>query len=80
MIIIIDQNLSWKMKYAIFFGIEMDHSILARRRNFELVNMKKRTIEFVDFNVPADHNVKSKESEKQEKYQDSSIKPKSHRI
>ena len=45
------------------FGVEIDHSIQARRPDLVL-NNKKRICHLVDFAVPAHFKVKMKESEK----------------
>ena len=58
------------------FEIQMDYLISARRLNLVIMNKKKRerererTCRIVDFEVPADHKVKLKESEKKYKYID----------
>ena len=58
------------------FDIYMDHLISARRPDLIIINKKKkkkkkkRTCKIVDFVVPADHRIKLKESEKNEKYLD----------
>ena len=51
------------------FKIQMDHLILARRPDLVIIN-KKITCRIVNFRVPADHRVKLKESEKENKYID----------
>ena len=50
------------------FEIQTDHQISARRPDLVRVINKKRTCRIVKFAVPADHNVKIKESEKSDKY------------
>ena len=52
------------------FDIQTDHLILARRPDLIIINKKKRTFKIVDFAVPADHSVRLKESEKNDKYLD----------
>ena len=49
------------------FEMRTDDLILARRPDIVIV-IKKRTCQIVDFAVPADHRVKLKESEKNDKY------------
>ena len=48
----------------------MDHQISARRLDLIVINKKKRTCKIIDFDVPADHWIKLKESEKKDKYID----------
>ena len=48
----------------------MDHTISARRPDLVIINKRKRTCQFVDFAVLADHGVKLEESEKKDKYLD----------
>ena len=48
------------------FDIQTDHIISVRRPDLK----KERTCKIADFAVPADHRVKSKESEKKDKYID----------
>ena len=43
------------------FQIQIDHLISARRTDLLTVNKKQRTCRIVDFAVPADYQVKSKE-------------------
>ena len=55
------------------FEIQTDHLIPARRPDLVINNKKKKkkkTCRLVDFAVPADHRVKIKESEKEDKYLD----------
>ena len=52
------------------FNIQTDHIISARRPDLIVINKKKRTCKVVDFDVPADHRIKLKESEKKDKYLD----------
>ena len=49
--------------------IQTDHLILATRPDLIIIN-RKRTCRIVDFTVPADHEVKLKETEKNDKYLD----------
>ena len=50
------------------FEIQTYHQISARRQDLVIVNKKKITCRIVDFDVPADHRVKLKVSEKTDKY------------
>ena len=43
---------------------------MARRSDLIIINKKKRTCKIVDFAVPADHRIKLKEYEKNDKYLD----------
>ena len=52
------------------FEIQTDHLIPARRPDLVVINKKQKTCRLVDFSVLADHKVKSKESEKKDKYLD----------
>ena len=54
------------------FDIQTDHLISARRPDLIIIKKKKkkRTCKIMDFNVPADHRIKLKESEKNDKYLD----------
>ena len=52
------------------FDTQTDHLILARRPDLIIINKKKRIFKVVDFAVPADHRIKSKECEKKDKYLD----------
>ena len=52
------------------FEIQTDHLISARQPNLIIINRKKRICRIVNFAVPADHRVKFKESEKNDKYLD----------
>ena len=47
-----------------------DHLFSARRPDFIIINKKERSCRIVDFDVPADHRVKLKESDKMDKYLD----------
>ena len=51
------------------FDIRKDHLISARRPDLIIINKKKRIFKIVDFVVPADHRIKLKECEKNDKYQ-----------
>ena len=51
------------------FDIQTNHLISARRPDLMIIN-KKRTCKFEDFDVPADHRIKLKESEKKDGYLD----------
>ena len=55
-------------KFLWDFEIQTDHLILARRPDQVVVDKKKRTYQIVDFDAPADHWVKLKDSEKKDKY------------
>ena len=48
----------------------MGHLIFARRPNLAIDDKKKRTCWIVEFAVSADHRVKLKENEKEDKYLD----------
>ena len=52
------------------FDIQVDHLILTRQPDLIIINKNKRTYTIVDFAILADHGVKSKESEKKDKYLD----------
>ena len=58
------------------FDILTDHQILARRPDVIIINKKKKnkkkkeSAKFFDFAVPADHIIKLKECEKEDKYLD----------
>ena len=53
------------------FDIHTDHLTSARRPDLIIINKKKKkTCKIVDFAVPADHRIKLKECEKQDKYLD----------
>ena len=62
--------------HKVLWEIQTDHIISARRPDFVVVNnnnkkeKKKRSCRIVDFAVPVNHKVKSKESQKRDKYQD----------
>ena len=47
------------------FMLEMDHLLSTRRPDLKIINKKERNCRIVDFIVPADHRVKSKESVKE---------------
>ena len=49
------------------FDIQKDHLISIRQPDLIIINKKKRICKIVDFAVPADHLVKSKENEKKKK-------------
>ena len=53
-------------KFLWDFYIQMDHLISVRRPERMIINKKKRTCEIVNFAVPADHRIKSKENEKKD--------------
>ena len=52
------------------FDIHTVHLISARRQDLIIISKKKRTCKIVDFVVPADHRIKLKEYEKNDKYLD----------
>ena len=52
------------------FYIHTDHLISARIPDLMIINEKKRTWKIVNFAVPADHRIKLKECEKNDKYLD----------
>ena len=56
--------------HKLFFEIQMDPLILARRPEIIITNKRKRIRRIVDFAVPADDRVKLKESKMKEKYID----------
>ena len=56
------------------FDIQTGHLTLARRTDLLIVN-KKKACQIVYFNVPTDHNVKLKGSEKRDKHLDLSREP-----
>ena len=62
------ENKTHKLQWD--FKTQTDHLILARRPDLTIINKKKRTWRNVDFAVLADHRVKVKESEKNDKYLD----------
>ena len=49
------------------FEIQMDHRILARRADLQIINNRKRTFQIVDFALPANHRGKIKENEKKKR-------------
>ena len=55
------------------FELQTDHLILAGRLDLVIINKKKRTCQIVDFAVPNDNRVKSKEKEKKDKKLDLSL-------
>ena len=65
------QTLSYKMKHKLLwdFDIQTNHLNLARRPDLTIIE-KKKTWRIVHFTVPANHKVKSKESEKKRMYLD----------
>ena len=52
------------------FDVQMDYLTSARRPDLMIINKKKRTCKIMDFAVPADHRIKLKECEKNDKYLD----------
>ena len=52
------------------FDIQTDHLIPVRRPDLIIINKRKRICKIVDFDVPADHRINLKESEKKDKYLD----------
>ena len=54
----------------IYFKIQTDNLITARRPDLELINKKKRICHQVDLTITADHRQKIEESEKKDKYLD----------
>ena len=52
------------------FDIQTDHLISDRRPDLIILNKKKRTCKIVNFAVLADHRIKLKECEKEDKYLD----------
>ena len=63
------QNPPWKMKrknLSCILKIQSDHKILARRSYLDIVN-KKENLPNSGHCLPADHQVKMKESEKRDK-------------
>ena len=52
------------------FNIQTYHLIPARRLDLMILNKKERTCKIVNFAVPADHRIKLKECEKNDKYLD----------
>ena len=52
------------------FDIQKDLLISARQPDLVILNEKTRICRKVDFDVPADHRLKLKESEKKDKYLD----------
>ena len=65
------QILSRRMMHVLWgFDMQTDHLILARRPDLMIINKKRRTCKIVDFTVQADHRIKLKESEMENKYLD----------
>ena len=58
------------------FDIHTDHLISTSRPDLIIIKKKKR--EIVDFAVPADHRIKLKESEKEDKYFDLARESRKH--
>ena len=56
------QNVLWD------FEIQTNHLISARRPHIGIFLKKKKKSPIVDFDVPVDHRMKIKESEKKNKY------------
>ena len=53
------------------FDVQTGHLILARRPDLIIINKtKKRICKIVNFAIPADHRIKLKECEKNDKYLD----------
>ena len=52
------------------FDIKTDPLISARRPDLKIIKKKKRIFKIVYFAIPADHKIKLKESEKNDKYLD----------
>ena len=52
------------------FEVQTDHHIEARRPDLIIVDKERNTCQIVDFAIPGDHRVETKEKEKREKYQD----------
>ena len=52
------------------FDIHTDHRHSARRSDLIIINKKRRNCKIVDFAVPADHRIKLKECELNDKYLD----------
>ena len=59
-----------KVKILWDFNIQTDHQIEARRPDLVVVHKLERVTKIVDFAVPFDSRVLTKETEKIEKYQD----------
>ena len=51
-------------------NIQTDHLIPARRPDLIIINKKKRFCKIIDFDLPADHRINLKESEKKDEYHD----------
>ena len=52
------------------FNIQTDHVIQARRPDMIVINKKENTAQVIDFAIPHDSRVNSKEIEKIDQYQD----------
>ena len=52
------------------FSIQTDYVIEVQRRDFVVVDNKRRTCKIIDFAVPGDSRIEEKEKEKIEKDQD----------
>ena len=52
------------------FSLQTDYVIEVQRRDFVVVDNKRRTCKIIDFAVPGDSRIEEKEKEKIEKYQD----------
>ena len=52
------------------FKIQTDHLIPARGPDIIIINYKKKNCKIVDSDVPAEHRINLKESEKKDKYHD----------
>ena len=50
------------------FSIQTDYVIEVQRRDFVVVDNKRRTCKIIDFAVPGDSRIEEKEKEKVEKY------------
>ena len=63
----VQENETHKLQWD--FDIQTNRLISARRPDLIIINKKKkRTCKFEDFDVPADHIIKLKESEKKDEY------------
>ena len=62
------ENITHKLLWD--FDVQMDNLISTRRPDLIIINSKKRICKIVDFAVPADHRIKLKQSEKEDKYLD----------
>ena len=63
-------------KFLWIFDMQTDHLISVRRPDLIIINKKKkkRICKIVDFTLSADHRIKLRECEKNDKYLDLSIK------